>query len=126
MRTRVLGFVLRGQMREVVEGEVAHASGSAGPAPPARSGAWLAALASAPAARVDQQGNASDDVRGRLGPVRVAREMLAPAAPTQARAYGMALSALIHTTTLPQSDPGPLAWMDWERRKTLRLLLSGR
>ncbi|HKM53190.1 MAG TPA: hypothetical protein VJY33_07230 [Isosphaeraceae bacterium] len=52
--------------------------------------------------------------------------MLAPAAPTQARAYGMALSALIHTTTLPQSEPGPLDWMDWERRKTLRLVLSGR
>lgn len=52
--------------------------------------------------------------------------MLAPAAPTQARAYGMALSALIHTTTLPQNDPGPLEWMDWERRKTLRLVLSGR
>ena len=58
--------------------------------------------------------------------------MLAPAAPTQARAYGMALSALIHTTTLPQSElgslgePGPLEWMDWERRKTLQLVLLSR
>lgn len=52
--------------------------------------------------------------------------MLAPAASTQARAYGMALSALIRTTTLPQSEPSPLEWMDWERSKTLRLVLSRR
>jgi hypothetical protein len=44
-------------------------------------------------------------------------------APTQARANGLALSSLLHSTPLPQSDPGPLDWMDWERRKTLRLLL---
>ena len=31
-------------------------------------------------------------------------ESLAPAAPTQARAYGLALSALMHTANLPQPD----------------------
>jgi hypothetical protein len=51
---------------------------------------------------------------------------IAAAAPTQARAYGLALSALMRAANLPQHDPGPLDWMDWERRKTLRLLLSGR
>ncbi len=51
---------------------------------------------------------------------------LAPAAPTQARAYGLALSALMHSANLPEPQPGPLDWMDWERRKTLRLLLKGR
>ncbi len=51
---------------------------------------------------------------------------LAAAAPTHARAYGLALSTLIHSANLPPVDPGPLDWMDWERRKTLRLLLSGR
>jgi len=51
---------------------------------------------------------------------------LAPAAPTHARAHGLALSTLMHSATLPPVEPGPLDWMDWERRKTLRLLLSGR
>jgi hypothetical protein len=51
---------------------------------------------------------------------------LAAGAPTQARAYGLALSLLIHSATAPQTAPGPLDWMDWERRKTLRLLWSGR
>jgi hypothetical protein len=49
---------------------------------------------------------------------------LAPAAPTQARAYGLALSTLMHAANLPPVDTGPLDWMDWERRKTMRLLLS--
>jgi len=53
-------------------------------------------------------------------------ESLAPAAPTRARAYGLALSILMHSANLPPAEPGPLDWMDWERRKTLRLLLSGR
>ena len=51
---------------------------------------------------------------------------LAPAAPTHARAHGLALSTLMHSATLPPVEPGPLDWMDWERRKTLRLLLSVR
>ena len=46
--------------------------------------------------------------------------------PTQARAYGLALSALMHSANLPHPEPGPLDWMDWERRKTLRLLVAGR
>ncbi len=53
-------------------------------------------------------------------------ESFAPTAQTQARAYGMALSTLMHSANLPPPQPGPLDWMDWERRKTLRLLLSGR
>ena len=45
-------------------------------------------------------------------------------APTQARAHGLALASLMHSVPVPQPEPGPLDWMDWERRKTLRLLLS--
>jgi hypothetical protein len=48
----------------------------------------------------------------------------APTAPTHARASGMALSSLLHSIPISQPEPGPLDWMDWERRKTLRLLLS--
>jgi hypothetical protein len=44
-------------------------------------------------------------------------------APTQARAYGMVLSSLLHGFQVPEPEPGPLDWLDWERRKTLRLLL---
>jgi hypothetical protein len=51
---------------------------------------------------------------------------MAPAAATQARAYGLALSTLMHSAELPPPEPGPLDWMDWERRKVMRLLLSGR
>lgn len=47
-------------------------------------------------------------------------------APTQARATGQALSALIHGVPAPEPQPGPLDWMDWERRKALRLLLPRR
>jgi hypothetical protein len=47
---------------------------------------------------------------------------LAPAAPTRARAYGLAISTLMHSAHLPQPEAGPLNWMDWESRKTLRLL----
>jgi hypothetical protein len=50
----------------------------------------------------------------------------AHAASTQARAYGLAISTLVQSANLPQQDPGPLEWMDWERRKTVRLLLSDR
>ena len=42
---------------------------------------------------------------------------------TQARAYGMVLSSLLHRSAAPEPEPGPLDWLDWERRKTLRLLL---
>jgi hypothetical protein len=45
-------------------------------------------------------------------------------APSQARAHGMALSNLLHSVPAPRPEPGPLDWMDWERRKTLRLLLK--
>jgi hypothetical protein len=51
---------------------------------------------------------------------------LAGSAPTHARAYGLTISALMHSANLPRPEPGPHDWMDWERCKTLRLLLSGR
>jgi hypothetical protein len=51
---------------------------------------------------------------------------LAHGAPTHARACGLAISTLMHSANLPSAEPGPLAWMDWERRKTLRLLLAAR
>ena len=43
-----------------------------------------------------------------------------PEASTQARAFGLALSSLLEQAARP--IPGPLEWMDWERKKTLRLL----
>jgi hypothetical protein len=46
------------------------------------------------------------------------------AATTQARAHGMALSHLLHSAPRAEPEPGPLDWMDWERRKTLRLLMQ--
>ena len=49
---------------------------------------------------------------------------VAPQAPTQARAHGIAISRLIESATNPRPAPGPLDWMDWERQKTLRLLRS--
>lgn len=47
-------------------------------------------------------------------------------APTTARAYGQVLSELLRSIPEPPPEPGPLDWMDWERRKTLRLLLPPR
>jgi hypothetical protein len=47
-------------------------------------------------------------------------------APTQARAYGMVLSSLLNgiaPPAEPEPGPGPLDWLDWECRKTLRLIL---
>ena len=44
-------------------------------------------------------------------------------APTQARALGLAISRLMAHAPDPAPPPGPLDWMDWERRKTLRLLM---
>ena len=45
-------------------------------------------------------------------------------APTQARAMGMTIAYLVHAVPEPRPEPGPLEWLDWERRKTLRLLRS--
>jgi hypothetical protein len=48
---------------------------------------------------------------------RAARTM-----PTRARAYGEVLTRLIdYAAATP--EPSAAAWQDWERRKTLRLLL---
>jgi hypothetical protein len=47
-----------------------------------------------------------------------------PIASTQARANGLVLSSLLHSAPVPRTEPGPLDWMDWERRKALRLLLK--
>jgi hypothetical protein len=42
---------------------------------------------------------------------------------TQARAYGQAISHLLeHAEHAEHAAPGPLDWMDWERKKTLKLL----
>jgi hypothetical protein len=46
-------------------------------------------------------------------------------ATTQARAYGMTLSQLVQGAGETPAPPGPLDWMDWERRKALRLLKPG-
>jgi hypothetical protein len=43
--------------------------------------------------------------------------------PTQARAVGATITHLMDLAPEPVPQPGPLDWMDWERRKTLRLLL---
>ena len=44
-------------------------------------------------------------------------------APTQARAHGIVLSELLEKAPgALRPAPGPLDWMDWERKKTLRLL----
>ncbi len=43
-------------------------------------------------------------------------------ASTTARAYGMALAELLREVPLPDPEPPPRDWMDWERRKALRLL----
>ena len=53
---------------------------------------------------------------------------LAPGEPTKARAYGRALSVLMNSAEVEvEIEPAdPLDWMDWERRKTLRLLWTGR
>ena len=51
---------------------------------------------------------------------------LAGREPTQARAHGAALAQLIRAVPVPPPGPGPADWMDWERRKALRLLLAGR
>ena len=56
---------------------------------------------------------------------RLARS-LGAGAPTQARAYGQTLSYLVHAVPEPEPAPGPLDWMDWERRKTIRLLMPGK
>ncbi len=48
----------------------------------------------------------------------------APVAATQARANGLVLSSLLQSVPTARAEPRPLDWMDWERRKTLRLLLE--
>lgn len=51
-------------------------------------------------------------------------ERIAAGAPTEARAAGITISTLLES--MPggslKLNPGPLAWMDWEQEKTLRLL----
>ena len=51
-------------------------------------------------------------------------ERIAPDAPTEARAFGITISTLLETVSggSLRVNPGPLAWMDWEQEKTLRLL----
>jgi hypothetical protein len=47
-------------------------------------------------------------------------------APTQARAQGLAISEMLHAVPRREPEPGALDWMDWERRKTIRLLVPNR
>ncbi len=42
--------------------------------------------------------------------------------PTQARALGAALSYLMHVDKERRHDRGNLDWLDWERRKILKML----
>ena len=51
-------------------------------------------------------------------------ERFAGDAPTTARAAGVAISMLLEHAPrdVIRVNPGPLAWMDWEQRKNLRLL----
>jgi len=51
-------------------------------------------------------------------------ETVAAEAPTEARAHGIVISRLIEAAGPSRSTPGPLDWMDWERKKALRLLRS--
>ena len=44
-------------------------------------------------------------------------------APTQARAQGLVALRTVARRSAARAEPGPLDWMDWERRKTLRLLV---
>lgn len=50
--------------------------------------------------------------------------VLGAGALTQARAHGQTLSALMGSDAAAATEPGPLDWMDWERRKAVRLLRS--
>lgn len=50
---------------------------------------------------------------------------VAPETPTHARACGLTISRLMSQASgRPATDPGPLDWMEWERRKTQRLLCA--
>ncbi|MEW4567776.1 hypothetical protein AB1L88_07905 [Tautonia sp. JC769] len=42
--------------------------------------------------------------------------------PTQARALGATLAYLMNHEAAAPAEPGPLDWLDWERRKTLQTL----
>ena len=42
--------------------------------------------------------------------------------PTRARAYGAALSYLMNVESQERIEPGPLDWLDCERRKALHAL----
>ena len=46
----------------------------------------------------------------------------AATASTQARANGLVVSSLLDAADQAESEPDPLNWLDWERRKVLRLL----
>ena len=45
--------------------------------------------------------------------------------PTRARALGAAMADLLAAREAAEREPRPLDWLDWERRKTLRLLRPG-
>lgn len=50
----------------------------------------------------------------------------AATAATQARANGLVVSRLLEVADQTQTEPDPPNWLDWERRKVLRLLPGSR
>jgi Ser/Thr protein kinase RdoA (MazF antagonist) len=54
-----------------------------------------------------------------------AAQVLGGGESTQARVYGRALSHLLDAAATAPAEPGPLDWLDWERRKASRLLHRG-
>lgn len=51
-------------------------------------------------------------------------QSVASQSPTHARACGIAIAQLMDHAPPPLEASASLEWMDWERRKTLRLLRS--
>lgn len=53
-----------------------------------------------------------------------AADRLGSGATTQARAYGLTIARLVQGEAPASTAAGPHDWMEWERRKALRLLRS--
>ena len=79
---------------------------------------------------MEQSRRPSGDVGKRLVRLEHLVQLAADQAPTLARAYGVTISRLLNQRDADSANAtaaaGPLDWMDWERRKTLRLLFPKR